>query len=335
VLPGRAPHCRSTHAAIWALLTDGLPAVLTSHARLDGDAVGSTLALWHALRNAGVEAHVFFEPPTPAVFDCLPGMEMRASDVSQLPPAHHLVVIDCSSLDRAGERIARLPGRAQTVNIDHHASNTRFGDLNCVAPTASSSGEMVYALLAANGVALTAAIAECLFAAILTDTGRFSHQDTTPEALEACAECIRAGAAPDEVARQVFPSPSRAQVELRNMAMGTLRFHADGRIASMAVTAEMFGRTGLAPVDTEGFVEALIGIRGVSAAVLLKEMPGDGCVKVSMRSRDPVDACAVAALYGGGGHRYAAGCEIAQPTDDVRRMIVDQLRRHLRATSAG
>lgn len=324
----------SVHTAIWDVLTNGLPAVVTAHERLDGDGVGSALALWHALGALGVQAHAFFQPPTPAMFEFLSGMEARCGDASKLPQAYNLVVLDCGTLDRVGEQADRLTGRAQTVNIDHHDSNAHFGDVDYVDPGASSCGEMIHALLAHGRVPITEAMADCLFTAIVTDTGQFSHQDTTPEALQVCAECMRAGARPHELIRRLFMSPSPAQVKLRHLALGTLRFHDEGRVATIVVTEDMFRKTALGPVDTEGFVETAIAIQGVRAAALLKEMPGCGYIKVSLRSRDSLDVCAVAKVFGGGGHMHAAGCEIADSLEGVRRTIVGQIEEHLHAADS-
>ncbi len=317
------------HRAIWEVMTDGLPAVLTSHARLDGDAVGSVLAFWHGLRHRGVEAHQYFQPPIPAMFHFLPGMDNCCGDPAHLPASYNLVVIDCGAFDRIGDAADRLTGRVQTVNIDHHDGNSLFGDINYVDPRASSCGEMVCELLGAGGVPLSGPIAECLFTAIVTDTGQFSHQDTTPEALNVCAECVRAGARPHELIRKLFMSPSPAQVKLRHLALGTLQFHDQGRIATMEITQDMFRRTELGPLDTEGFAEVPISIQGVWASVLFKEMPGCGYIKVSMRGRGEVDVRQVACVFGGGGHRYAAGCEIQDSLANVRSAVVRELERQL------
>ena len=334
-MAGPAQDNGAVHAAIWDVLTDGLPAVVTAHARLDGDAVGSALALWHALKARGVDAYAFFQPPTPAMFDFLNGMQTRCGDISQLPPAYNLVVLDCGLLERVGDQADQLTGRARTVNIDHHDSNTYFGDVDYVDPGASSCGEMVHGLLTRAGVPVTEAIAECLFTAIVTDTGQFSHQDTTPEALAICAECMHAGARPHELVQRLFMSPSPAQVKLRHLAMGTLRFHDEGRVATMVITEEMFRMTDLGPVDTEGLAEVAIAIQGVKASALFKEMPGCGYIKVSLRSRDSLDVCTVARVFGGGGHMHAAGCEIADSLENVRHTIAEQLEQHLRAAGAG
>jgi phosphoesterase RecJ-like protein len=320
------------HEAIWGLLTDGLPAVVTSHARLDGDAVGSAVALWHGLRDRGVDAYQVFEPPTPSMFHFLEGLVDDGADLARLPGSYNLVVIDCGALERVGELADKLTGRTRTVNIDHHDSNAFFGDVNYVDPAASSCGEMVYGILKAGQVPLTAAIAECLFTAIVTDTGQFSHQDTTPAALNICAECMQAGAEPHELIRRLFMSPSPAQVKLRHLALGTLRFYGGARIATMDITEGMFRQTGLGPIDTEGFAEVPVTIQGVQASALLKEMPGCGYIKVSLRSREAVDVCAVARSFGGGGHVHAAGCELEGTLEEAREAVAERLQEQLHST---
>ena len=321
---------RETFGAIWDALTDGLPAVITSHVRLDGDGVGCALALCHALRGKGVEATVALDPPVPTMFGFLPGMDTVRSGADGLPDHYNLVVIDCGSLERTGDLAPALGGRARTINIDHHDSNASFGDLNYVEGGASSCGEMLFDLLAAGGVPLSLPIAECLLTAVVSDTGQFSHQDTTPAAYAVAGRCVEAGARPHVVVRQLFCPPTPAQMRLRAMAMGTLRFHCEEQVSTMEVTNEMFRRTGLAPIDTEGFAEMAIGIQGLEAAALLKEMPGCEYIKVSMRSREYVDVAAVAGAFGGGGHKHAAGCEIYDSLEAARGAIVAALERRVR-----
>jgi phosphoesterase RecJ-like protein len=332
-----APDDRSAiHAAVWeALLDCGLPVVLTSHVRLDGDGLGSTLAMRHGLAQLGADARVVLQPPLPGLFDFLPGMDLIGTDATGLPAEYNLAVIDCGNMDRVGEIGAELAGARRVVSIDHHDSHSGFGHVNYVDAAASSCGEMIYGLLLDRGVRIDRPIAECLYTAILTDTGQFSHGDTTPEALEVCAECLRKGARPDELVRRIYHSPSPAQVRLQQMALGTLKFHDGGRVATMAVTEDMLRATGLGPIDTEGFAEMAIRIEGVEAAALLKEMPGYGYIKVSMRSRDAVDVCAAARVFGGGGHVHAAGCEIPEDLDTVRRKVAEQLALHLPEAARG
>lgn len=319
-----------TLRTIWAKLTDGAPVVITSHERLDGDGLGSALALRQVLQDREVDVRVALQPPTPPMFAFLPGMAQVLESPEGLPDSYTLAVVDCGNFRRVGPLRNSLTGRGCTVNIDHHDTNTMFGDLNYVEGWSSSSGEMLHRLFRTVGVEMTPPVAECLFTAVMTDTGRFSHQDTTPRAFIVCAECVEAGVKPNELVQKCFFSPTPAQMRLRHLAMGTLRFHCEGGIASMEVTKRMFERTGLAPIDTEGFAEVPIAVRGVRASALLKEMPGCGYIKVSMRSKDAVDVCRVARSFGGGGHTHAAGCEIYDESlEQVRRAVVDKLQEQL------
>ena len=340
--PARRCFLKGRHIAtsieqqIWQLLTEGTPVVVTSHERQDGDALGAGVALWHALRNAGVQCSQFYEPPLPAVFEFLPGLEGRARSVQELPERFQLVVLDAGSLDRVGALAHEAPRAVRIINIDHHRTNSLFGHVNYVDPRASCCGEMVYGILRAAGVALTPEIAGCLFTAIATDTGRFSYANTTPQSLEVCAALMRAGARPWELADRIYCSRPPSLLRLEGMALGSLRLEAEGRIATMEITRAMYDQTGTHSVDTQEFADLPLSIRGVQTSALLKELePGPGAprVKVSLRSRpseDSVDVCAVAEAFGGGGHRHAAGCELHGSLPEARRRVVEMLRRHVK-----
>jgi len=324
----------ATHQAILEVLENGAAALVTSHVRLDGDGVGSALALVHALRARGVAAAPVFQPPTPPIFDFLPGLEENAATTGDFPEEFNLVVLDCGNYRRVGEVGERLQRRERLINIDHHESNTLFGDLNYVDPSASSCAEMVRRLMDTWQMELTPQIAECLFTGVVSDTGQFSHQGTTSAAFSICAECVEAGVRPHMVIRRLFLLPSPAQVRLRQLAMGTLQFHCGGRAATMRITEQMFRETELGPIDTEGFAEIAISIKGVEASALLKEMPGCDYTKVSMRSREKVDVCEVARLFGGGGHTHAAGCEIDDTLENAESLLVEELCRRLETDSS-
>ena len=309
--------------------------VVTSHERLDGDAVGAALALWHGLRQAGAACIQVYEPPVPAVFGFLPGLDGQVELPEGLPERFHLAVVDCASLDRVG-RLAGYADRAvKTVNIDHHLTNASFGDLNYVRHDASSSGELVYRILAAGSAAIDADIAQCLYTAILTDTGRFSYTNTTAAALEICSRLLKAGARPWEVSERLYGSHPEQLVRLKAATLSTLQLEADGRIATMQITEQMLRDCGARSIDTQGFSDLPMAVAGVEASALLKEITPEGrppYVKVSLRSRassDGVDVCAVAAAFGGGGHRRAAGCEFTCGIAEARAAVVERLRRSL------
>ena len=168
----------------------------------------------------------------------------------------------------------------------------------------------------------------------MTDTGRFSYSNTGAECLEICAELVRAGCNPCELSDRIYRSPPEPLVRLQGLAIGTLRVEADGRIATIEITREMFERTGTQPVDAQGFADIPVSVKGVMASALLKEMPAAGgpWVKVSLRSRacqDGVDVCAVAQAFGGGGHARAAGCELKGGLAPARSAVVGRLREEL------
>jgi len=321
---------------IWDLLTDGTPVVVTSHVNLDGDGVGGALALWHALRGVGIECVQHYEAPMPSVFEFLPGLDERAG-LDGLPERFHLAVIDCGDLARTGQLAGERDRAERIVNIDHHRTNYEFGHINYVDRDVSSSGELIYRILQAGGVPMTSEIAHCLYVAILTDTGGFAYSNTTPEALDICARLFRAGVRPWTLYEQLYGSPAESVVRLKGLTLGTLKLEADGRIATMQITDEMFRSTGTRPVDTQGFADLPISIANVEASALLKEIAEGGkvqYVKASLRSRPgerSVDMCSVAEAFGGGGHRHAAGCEFESTLAEAREALLGEIKRQLDA----
>lgn len=307
--------------------------VVTSHERIDGDGLGASLGLWHALRDAGVECRQFYDSAIPVAFEFLPGVGQRAQSPQELPERFQLAVVDSGSLGRIGVMAHHVDRAAVILNIDHHATNSQFGLVNYVDPTASSCGEIIYRLLQAGGAAVTEEIADCLYTAIVTDTGRFSYANTTAASLAICGRLVQAGCRPELLADRLYFSQPQALVRLQGMAISTLSLAAGGRIATMAITREMFERAGAHAVDTQGFAELSVGISGVHVSALLKEMQEKpGWVKVSLRGRasvDGVDVRAVAEAFGGGGHRYAAGCEFEGSIEQARETIVARLHRSL------
>ncbi|MFW5923390.1 MAG: DHH family phosphoesterase [Planctomycetota bacterium] len=329
--------CRSIHRAIWDTLTDGTPVVVTSHERLDGDGLGSALALWHGLRNEEYETVLRVPPPVPEVFDYLPGVEERLRDLAHLPSRFHLVVIDCGSLARTG-KLAEYANRADTIiNIDHHGTHSQFGQLNLIRESASSSGELLYEVLEHAGVPITREIAGCLYTAILTDTGRFSYSNTNQAAFDICARLVHEGADAPRISERIYYSPPARVVRLKGLTISSLQLEDNGRIATCQITRETFRNTGTRPVDTQGFADIPISVAGVESSALFKELPPEynpEYIKVSLRSRpsiDSVNVCAVAESFGGGGHRHAAGCELEGPLEEARKRVVDLLSQHLKA----
>ncbi|NOZ22436.1 MAG: bifunctional oligoribonuclease/PAP phosphatase NrnA [Planctomycetes bacterium] len=297
--------------------------LLTSHIRLDGDAVGSELALADGLAQLGKKAHIVNDGPVPGLYTYMNGTHEIGASVRELRGDYDLVIVlDSSDRERLGGISNALPQGTPVLNIDHHSSNDSFGEVAWVDVHASSVGEMIYRLLRRLGAEITPNIAIGLYTAIATDTGRFLHSNTSPEALKITAELLGCGLDLTKANNALYRCTSFNLLKLRMLAEETIALHAGGKIASMHMTKRMFAETGTSPLDTQEFVEIPRSIEGVSVAVLLYELKKPNQVKVSFRSNEDVDVCAVAKQFGGGGHVRAAGCEIDLPLNRAERRVI-------------
>jgi phosphoesterase RecJ-like protein len=307
-------------------------ALVVSHEHPEGDAIGSTLALALALAETGKEVVAYNVDGVPETFAFLPGADRVVREIESADPFDVVFLVDCGAFDRGGKRITDLlAAHRNVVNIDHHATNERFGRWNVVVSDASSTGEIVHRVLTEAGIEISPDVATNLYTAILTDTGSFQNGATGPAALRACADLIEAGADPAAIADRVyFAFPARRQ-RLLGAVLSTLRLDAGGRIASMVVTRAMMEELGANPADLEGFVEELRRVRGATVALLIRQ--DDELVqKASMRSRDGFDVAEIASVLGGGGHKAAAGCTLRGVSiDEARARMIEEIRRRLPA----
>ncbi len=292
-----------------------------AHVNPEGDAIGSTLAATLALREAGKRAAAFNADPVPPSLRRLPGAgEVRCALPADETFACYLV-LDTSDLERTGGLLDGRRPRAPVLNVDHHAGNTRFGDLNWVEPEASSAGEMVHRLLREAGLPLSRDTAANLYAAILTDTGGFQYGNTTAESLRAAAELVSAGAVPEEIARGLTANRTPGEWRLLSEALASLGLAAGGRLAWIEVTAAARQRAGAGLDVTEEFIQYPRSLAGVQIAVAFKEIAADE-TRVSLRSSGRVDVAKLAGVFGGGGHRNAAGCTIRQGLAAARAAVL-------------
>ena len=306
--------------------------LLVSHIRLDGDALGSELGLAHILRARGQHPHVVNDSAIPQAYRFLPGVNEAGTSAADLRGDYDLVIaLDFSSWDRAKAIRERLPAHLPAVAMDHHPPVGRLGDADWVDTSCSSVGEMVYRLASSAGWPIPAEAATCLYAAILTDTGRFAFSNTTAASLRAAADLVDLGAQYVLAAQRIYQESSPALIALRAEALRTLKLYADGRIAVMRLTLGMFARTGADPIDTHDFADEPRSVRGARVGVLLREMGPPAQVKVSLRSHSGVNIEPVARKLGGGGHRQAAGCEVYGGMDEVERTVVAELTQLLGA----
>ena len=295
---------------------------ITTHIKPDGDGVGSSLGLCWLLRSLGKSAEVIVHGDVPPAYRSLPGAnEIR--DVKAIDSQYDAIfVIECSDLSRPG--IAGLESEF-TVNIDHHATSEHFGTINWIDSTASAVGEMIYNLCKAIGGRVTKEIAECVYMALVTDTGSFHFSNTTDRTLKVASELVKAGVKPAAISEAVYNNYPWSRVELMRQVIGTIKRHDNGRIASMRQTLEMRKIAGAVDGDNNGFVNIPLAAREVLASIYMREIGGDK-YRVSLRSKGDINVARVAEKFGGGGHANASGCSVEGNWDEKEAEIVARLR---------
>lgn len=293
--------------------------LVLSHVSPDGDALGSMLAMGELLAALGKRVTLFNESGIPRRFEWLgPKREILTRLPEQEPDS--LIVLDCGGPDRTGDLIAPWLARKTVINIDHHLGNPQFGTMNWIEERASSVGEMIGILARKLGVPLVGLLGEYIYLALISDTGDFCFNNTRPETLEMAAEILRLGLLPGPFHEQKQSTGTLNQLQMRGEVLQQARLHAGGRVALIAFTRELFERTGTGTEDTEGLVNTILYLRGVLVAISLREE--DRGIKFSLRSKVSVNVQAVAARFGGGGHRNAAGGHLHMDMEQAKEVLV-------------
>jgi phosphoesterase RecJ-like protein len=275
---------------------------------------------------------VLIPPPLPSTYEFLPGFkEIQAEPPHGVDP-QLVFFFDSGNLERSGNSVKQIASHATIVNVDHHPSNSRFGDVNVIEPDASAVGQMVMGMLDHFEYPITPTIATNLYVALLTDTGGFRHENTTPRALEDAARLARLGADPGHIATLVYKMRPETTLKLSGLALATMRVEMEGRLAWAKVTRRMLKEAGAVMSESEGIIDTLNSIAGLELAILFKEV-NDSLTKISVRSRGAVDAAALCASFGGGGHIRAAGAEIERSMDEAVRMVLAASKEAIVATS--
>jgi len=330
-IPGGARDATPAEVARTLLDADG-GLVIAAHRNPDGDALGSMLGLGRAMRAAGrdvVLAHPDADPVPPELAFMLRDGESIAPHLPADAADRVLVAVDCATAMRLWHDRAPQDGVRMVVNIDHHHDNTRYGHVNLVEPAASSCAEVLVHVLEAAGLPITADVAEPLYVGLITDTGRFCYSNTGPEAHRVAGLLIRAGADPAELGRLLYEEQPPERLLLLGRAMQHARLLCDGRLMLAALGPEDYAAAG--GDDTEGIVEAMRSVRGVSVAGLTRRV-APGAWRVSLRTDSPgVDVSAIAREEGGGGHRAAAGFSTTRPPEDLFPWVESQVRAQLDA----
>ena len=294
--------------------------VLTSHARPDGDAVGSVLACCQLLRALGKDAQVVLSDGVPVIYRPLPLAEAALHATAVNGRYEAAILLECDSVARS--HLQGLEGRF-LINIDHHSSAKPFADVNWIDPAACAIAEMVFRLARAAQVQVTPDMATCLYTGLLTDTGSFCYPGTNAGTFELARELVECGADPVRIAQNVYFSRPTSKMRLLGAALSNL--HREGALAWMYVTRDEIERAGALDEDAEGLVNYALGIAGVEAAAFFREL-ADGHFRVSLRSKGAVDVSRIATGFGGGGHVCASGCCIAGPFSLAVERVLAQLR---------
>jgi phosphoesterase RecJ-like protein len=311
--------------------------LLTTHENPDGDALGSLLAMHWILEQLGKDSLMFMSPdefPLP--------WEYRnwtfGEGLAGTPPAdvseRTIVFLDCGNIDRMPVDFLQADG-LHILNIDHHHDNTRFGTVNLVVPEASCTAEIVWHLAKELGAEITPPVADALYTGLVTDTGKFMYENTSPEAHRMAAELIEAGVEPHQIHRRLYEDLPFRRLQLLQRALSSVERHDGGAITIAHLVKDDYERTGALETDSEGVVDHMRAVEGTAVAVLVRELLADdreGLRKVSLRATDGrVDVSRIARGFGGGGHPQAAGFSTALPypqlVDELRGRVREQLHR--------
>jgi phosphoesterase RecJ-like protein len=294
--------------------------VLTSHARPDGDAIGSALACCEVLRSLGKQADVVLHDPVPRIYQQLPFADrvVQADRVNGNYEA--AIILECDSIQRT--RLEGLENRF-LISIDHHVSGRPFAHVNWIDPHATATAELVYRLAREARVNISPEIATCLYTALMTDTGSFMFRGTNEHTFALARELVLAGADPAQCARNIYFAHSTAKMRLLGSALSNL--HREGPLAWIWVTHEQMERSQAKEEDCEGIVNYALSIGDVEVAVFFREMP-DGRYRVSLRSKGALNVAAIAEGLGGGGHECASGCSMDGPLSVAVARLLEKIR---------
>lgn len=305
--------------------------LVISHFRPDGDAIGCSLAMGLCLLNLQKDVTIWNEDGLPERFKFLEESERIVSPEPNAAPFDVVFILDTAVRNRAGEAcLAAIPPGARWVNIDHHVSNDRLGDIVYVDTSAPATGQILFEIFAHGHFPVTTPMANALYAAISTDTGSFQYPSTTERTYEIAAELVKAGVRVGEINQNLYETCPRRRLELLRELLNVLHFSSEDRVASFALTAATSKNIGTIPDDTEGLIDTIRSIEGVIVAAFFEEISED-LIRISLRSKDPkIDVCAICAEFGGGGHKLAAGARIARPLPAVQAAVLAAIDRHIR-----
>ena len=296
--------------------------LLICHKNPDGDTIGSAAALYWALKGLGKTVAVLCADPIPSRYDY---MDIGLY-TGQFTPGY-TVAVDVAGIQLFGDSIAEYTRRIDMC-IDHHPSNSGYADCMLLDGDAAATAEIIYELLTAIGTEITPTIADCLYTGLSTDTGCFKFANTTARTHEIAAKPITAGASLVKLNNILFESKSRSRLAIERLALESLEYSFGGRCATVYLTKEQIAETGADGTDLEGITSLPRMIEGVEVGITIRQQP-TGSYKVSVRTVTGVDASAICAHLGGGGHKQAAGCELLGSLDNAKAALLTEVEKAL------
>ena len=303
--------------------------LLATHVNPDGDAIGSLIAMGLALEALGKKATLYCASPIPAVYRFLPATDTITGVFANETLFDTAIVLDCGNLNRVGKAFLEIQKIKTIINIDHHVTNTGFGDLQMVDTAACATAEIIYRLIKKLGISISPGMATSIYTGIFTDTGSFRFSNTNRAAFSICEEMVAIGMDPYTVAQNVYGTYSLGRIKLLNLALDSIEVAAGGKVSIMTLTKKMLAETKTHPEDVDGLINYAKRIEDVKLAALLQEMenisrkPDEAArFHVSLRSDGSVDVAEIAATFGGGGHAVAAGFNIDSPIEEIKAKIV-------------
>ncbi|MBC8134951.1 MAG: bifunctional oligoribonuclease/PAP phosphatase NrnA [Fibrella sp.] len=315
-----APTPREQTPAAISAIAEAERIVLACHVNPDGDALGSLLGLGLGLIAIGKDVVLLSSDGVPANFVFLPGSETVRTNTDRRD-FDLAIVVDSGDLTRIGNARTVVESAPIIMDVDHHVTGAPFGQIQLLDGNAAATAEIVFDLLISLGTEITVPIAENLLCGILTDTGSFRFRNTTPQTFQIASALTAIGASPNPIAEAVFENRSFASQKILGRALEKMQISPDGRVVWSAVTQADFAQTGAADNDTDGVSTQLQSVRGAQVAIFMRETV-NGTFRVSLRSKEPFDVSAVAAQFGGGGHKLASGCSLPGPLADAEAQLL-------------
>lgn len=296
--------------------------LITSHINVEGDAIGSEIALFFIAKQLGKNVIMVNNDPVPDRYRFLPSWDkIIVGNNIGVKKYSNVIITDCPTIERSGKiaSLLRVPKvKINVINVDHHVSNENFGDFNWVDPDASSCGEMIYRLYKEMGLSITEDVATSLYVAILTDTGSFRYDSTTSETHRICADLLKMGIRPAKIAEKIYETKEIGDMILLSKSLSTIKMTKNGKIAYMSVTKKMMEDTGTTPDRTDGFINFARSIDGTEISIFFREdMEDIQRIHVGFRSKGSANVNVLATKFGGGGHPKASGCVLIGHLDKV------------------